>query len=128
MVETDDRGHVLVPHHDGNLDAIINVTDSETLLLYRCVRGIRRSIRLVGVHDISVYNFRMGNIILDATVHNAADAALVATAEHLKRLGYGQASPLKGKFLFILESSYGAEVVADCDDVEFRVGWDSLLI
>ena len=116
-VETDAHGWISAPHHDGRLDGVMCVTNSEVNLHYRCTRGVRRVIRLLGVHQMDVSSFRNGNIILSVMVHSSEEAGLHASEEQLCRLGWGRPAALKGKYLFILDASYGAEIVADCDDV-----------
>lgn len=119
-------GLVLVPHHDGNLSAMLNLDDSETWLLYLSTEGTKRSVRLTGVRDMCVSNFRGGNIISGMWVFDAASAIQESTREHRERLGYGDIYPVRGDFLFVLEGSYGAQVVADCIGVEFGIGWSVL--
>lgn len=122
-VETDDDWRVRAPHHDGELVAVWNGRESRSWLLYRCSAGVAWSVRLEGVRRLCVSGFRAGNILLALRVCPAADAARVATEDQLTRLGYGVLAPMQGRFLVVLESSYGAEALADCDDVDILLGW-----
>ena len=110
-VKTDEHGQVQVPHHDGDLDGIMCGPDGSTVTIhYRCTGGVRRVIRLLGVHEMDVSSFRNGNIIMSFMVHPAEDASSKATESQLRRLGYGRPGPLKGKFLFLMDHIMGLKL------------------
>jgi len=115
--KTDKYGQILAPHHDGELLGVMCLSNSEVEIMYRCTKGVQRVIRLLSVYEMDISCFRNGNIILSIMIHPAEEASERVSKAQLCRLGYGRPIPLKGKVLFLLDSSYGAEIIANCDDV-----------
>lgn len=117
-VETDEQGRIDVPHHDGELIGVLCEGTSRVSLTFRCTRGVRRQIVLSGVHAMDISSFRNGNIILSMMVFPPDLAKRHVPEAMLRRLGHGRLASLAGKHVFVLDASYGAEVIADCDGVE----------
>ena len=117
VVETDCNGQLAVPHHDGDLIGV-SVSGGMCRLRFRSMDKCEREICLKGVHALEVSSFREGNTILSMVLVPAERAADLVSRELLSGLGWGMAPRIKGKFLFVLYPSYGASVVADCEDVE----------
>lgn len=115
--EADQNGWIDVPHHDGDLLGVV-VEEPNCLLAYRSTDGVRRGLRLVGVHSMDLSGFRQGNIIMSMMMFSPEVAPKRLSEAQWLRLGHGGHPRLKGRYVFLLDSSYGAELVADCDDIE----------
>jgi hypothetical protein len=121
--ETDVHGQIVDPHHDGALDGIM-VDGNECRLYYRSSDGMRRIILLRGVRLLDLSNFREGNIIMSIMVHSCQEASAKVSDEKIRRLGWGKISLFEGRYFFILDSSYGAEIIANCDSVQICLAED----
>ena len=119
-VETDEHGQLVARHHDGELYGIM-LSDDECRLHYRSSDGVSRIIRLLGIHTLDLSRFREGNVILSMMAYPCQVASNKVPEELLRRLGWGKLPKLKGKYIFVLDSSYGAELVANCDEVDIFV-------
>jgi hypothetical protein len=119
MLDADQYGRAAAPHHDGSLHGIVMQDEGSTcLVLYRSTDGVRRVVTLTGVHKLDVSSFRQGNIIDSIMVFPSGETTNRGYDALLLRLGWGRLPGLKGRFLFVMDSSYGAEVIADCENVE----------
>jgi hypothetical protein len=126
--------------HDALLAGILVKDKTATLLLTQADGGEYR-LQLTGVRGLQVDNFKEGNIILDLEVcaeHQAGQANVRQGLEHLFPVPAASAAPeyrqrheelfarnltelAKGEtILLILNASYGAELVALCERVEFQ--------
>jgi hypothetical protein len=103
-------------YHDGFLDGIA-VSDRDAQLSIRSVDGERRVVALHGVAHLKLDDFRQGNIISNLWWLTVPEALRV---EHVARRlteHFGQNLPVE-LFVFILDSSYGAELIALCELAE----------
>jgi len=124
MLETDEYGRAVVPHHDGSLVGIVMQNEgTRCLLLYQSTDGIRRAVVLTGVYKLELSGFRQGNTIGSIMVFPSSDTGDKGYDSLLLRLGWGRPPSLNGRVLFVMDASYGAEVIADCEDVEIE-SWD----
>ena len=108
-----------IPYHDGQLEGVL-VHDKTVYLGLRSTSGVRRILLLHDVMDLCLDGFRQGNIVLDIRVLSAAqakrdDAVRAMVSEKLFRALESMDQEVR---VFLLESSYGAEVVALCRAVE----------
>jgi hypothetical protein len=131
-VQADDDGFIRgFPYHDGFLDAVFTNPDSkEVLLALRSEHGARRILTLKGVSALCLDGFREGNVILNVRVLTAE--RLLGDSETQKKLASRlslEAGALEaGSAVFILESSYGADMVAICSDVEISEAGASIIV
>jgi len=109
------------PYHDGSLLGVLTDAKSRDIHLALCaVSGEQRILSLRNVKAMDVSGFREGNIVLDLSIFPAKRVANIA--EVLKkleeRLFITEANLPPETLVFWLVSSYGAEILAVCDDVE----------
>jgi len=109
------------PYHDGFLDGLLaDDVSTDVHLTLRATSGERRVLTLRHVKALDVQGFREGNIILNLRV--LPTARITSDAEILRmladRLFLGPANLSADTMVFRLESSFGADILAICDDVE----------
>lgn len=106
-------------HHDGFLDGVVLEDDGRTARLHvRSVAGERHTVKLTDVESLSVDAFRQGNIILTIWCVPASEAVAAGLAERIRARLYLDAAKLpEGRTVFLLDASYGAEIVAICGHV-----------
>ena len=108
-------------HHDGHLEGVVtNGLAKEAHLAIRSTSGEQRVLSLRQVAALDVEGFREGNIIQNLRLLPAAKAAADREVRRwLDERLYLDATKLAvDAFVFILESSYGARVVAVCGGVD----------
>jgi hypothetical protein len=121
-IEVDERGYVRgFPYHDGSLEGIVSsAARREARLALVAEDGSRRVVTLRGVRALAMDQFREGNIVGDLRLLSVAQAS--ADAEVARRieakLFLEPSSIPEAARIFLLESSYGAELVAICDGIE----------
>ena len=108
-----------VEYHDGHLEGVL-VRDATVYLGLRSTSGERRALILQDVMDLCLDGFRQGNIILGIRVLSLPqamrdDAVRAIVSEKLFRTLESLEEDVR---VFLLESSYGAEIVALCKGVE----------
>lgn len=107
------------PYHDGQLDGLLVNEDKEVLLAVRSIDGERRLVRLCGVEHLNVDEFRQGNIVVDMYV--MSKELLSSSAEFSKLVASKLFIPpdklSNDSIVFVLQSDYGAEILAICSDV-----------
>lgn len=110
------------PYHDGLLESVTIVAE-DILLALRSLNGDIRWLILRRVSALCVDGMRQGNTILNLRIIPVARAIQdTATRELLSsRLFLEPQQALTRKVLFLLESSYGADIVALCDGANVRV-------
>jgi hypothetical protein len=109
------------PYHDGFLDGIlVSESGSEASLALRSTQGERRILTLRGVVALDMGGFREGNIILNIRMVPSARAAAVPELRKLlsDRLLLDAVTRAPNAVVFLLEPSYGAEVVAVCAEAD----------
>jgi len=107
-------------HHDGYLEGVL--TDDvakEAHLAIRSTSGERRVLTLRGVTALDVSGFREGNIIQNLRMWSAAKAAGDPEVRRsLDERLYLDATKLPpNASVFILESSFGANLIAVCAEL-----------
>jgi hypothetical protein len=110
-----------VPYHDGALDGV--VTDGAARQVHLAIRsttGERRVLTLRGVLGLRVDGFREGNIVLNIRRVPAAALAADDDMRHLvtEHLSLDATALPPTVMLLVLESSFGAHVIAACHDVD----------
>lgn len=112
------------PYHDGHLDGLLITEREEVVLALRSIDGEHRLLKLSGVQYLDVDEFRQGNIVIDIYVlskellsrheefSKLVAAKLFVTAEQIRN----------DSIVFVLQSAYGAEIVAVCSDVNVGPG------
>lgn len=119
--DVDEHGRLAAPHHDGHLVGVMVGRDECTVHFETRERTCHR-LRLTGLRGLDVSRFREGNIILSVMIHRAEDAERLIERDLQKTLGHGTPHRFAGRFAVVIDSSYGAELVADCDGVELLEG------
>jgi len=116
----DAHGSVVgVQYHDGYLEGVL-VDETVAYLSLRSARGDRRILALRGLIDLCMNGFRLGNIVLNIRVLSREQAKSdhsvgVTMSEKLFR----DVNTLQIDIcVFLLESSYGADIIALCSHVE----------
>ena len=115
-------------YHDGFLDGVLVGDGGIVYLALRAQSGERRVLTLTGVTALSVDAFREGNIVLDLRVLPATAGAADAEIAQLlaDRLYLAPASLAATSVVFRLVSSFGAEVLAVCAEVEISAAGATL--
>src|SRR5688572_13067177 len=121
-VSSDDNGVLRgFSYHDGYLDGVL-VSDGGTTanLALRSSAGELRVLALRGLVALDVSNFREGNLVLNIRLLPAARIAGIDDVRTLlaERLFIEPAGIPTDAAIFLLESSFGADVVAICRDVQ----------
>ncbi|WP_157758521.1 hypothetical protein [Cystobacter fuscus] len=107
------------PYHDGFLDGVL-AGGTEVHLALRSSRSERRVLTLRRVVMFHVEGFREGNIVLNLRLLRADQVASDAEVRRIlaDRLFFDPAKLGADSSVFLLEASFGAEVVAICGEVE----------
>jgi hypothetical protein len=107
------------PHHDGSLDGVL-MSGTDAHLALRSSQGEPRVLTLRRVSSLHVGDFCQGNIVGSLWLFRGDQLAHRA---HVQRalmeklqLDAGKLAPTD--MVFLLDSSYGADVVAVCGEVE----------
>jgi len=130
QVSYDEDGFVRgFPYHDGELNGILTGVKGDAYIAFASSQGEARVLRLCGLKALHVGNFLQGNIILDMRVYPAARARGDAEIERrlMERLFLGVSSLSDDALVFVLDSSYGADVIAVCQGLEVFEGRLSLV-
>jgi len=113
------------PYHDGFLDGVLASNGGkEVHLALRAASGEQRVLTLRRVTALHVEGFREGNIVLNMRM---LPAGRLASEEEVRclladRLLVNAANLPEDVMVFVLESSFGAEVVAICYGAEVEEG------
>jgi len=111
---TDETGLVLdVPYHDGQLQGL-RVEPASCTLGFLDIEGRSWLIELRGVRLLQMFALSQGTTIASIQV---VDGDALSDGR-LALLGDNRAY---GRWVFLLHGSYGADVVADCEDVAIRL-------
>lgn len=119
-VEVDATGTIRgFPYHDGWLDAVV-LGDRTARLELRSKDGAKRILKLVGVSALHVEGLRESNVVLNLRLLTVAAAtADESVRDAMRDRLYVDASSIPaGSFIFMLEPSFGGEVIAICTSVE----------
>ena len=121
----DENGYVCgFPYHDGDLDGVLLGPNDTVHLALRSVDGERRILTLLGVTQLSVDDFARGNSVADLRLQPASQ---LREEEALHRI-LAQRTFLdpdhvpEQKMIFMLETSYGADIIAICDGIDVQMG------
>ena len=121
-VSCDEKGFVMgFPYHDGFLDGVLTSNAGEEVhLALRSSGGERRVLTLRHVVALHIEGFREGNILLNLRMLSAGRVAGDAEVQRIlsERLFLDPAKLRADATVFLLESSFGADVVAICSEVE----------
>ncbi len=120
MASCDEYGRVTgFPYHDGFLDGVL-ARGRDVHLALRSTEGQCRVLTLRQVAALHVEGFREGNIVLNMRLLPAKGAAVDAEVRAVlaDRLFLDPAKLDEDSNVFLLESSFGADVVAICGSVE----------
>lgn len=114
----DEHGFVRgVSYHDGELHGVLSDSvGREVQLVLRSSAGERHVVALEGVSALDVDGFRESNVVLDMRVLSAARAARDAEvrARLVGRLSLEPEKLPGDALVFVLDSSFGAQVLAVC--------------
>lgn len=130
MLTVDEHDTVVgFTYHDGSLDGVV-VDDLEKTARFalRDVAGGRNVVTLRGVAALAIADFREGNIVTFLSWLPAERAAATewARAELRRHLDCDDAELdrqlVRGRFVFLMESGYGATAAAICADADVRPG------
>ena len=120
-IQTDEHGMVIsFPYHDGDLDGVLCEGTTVHLGL-RSVGGERRVLSLRGVKRLAVNEFWEGNCVLDLWLWPLGRPCPVSgeLARKFRDKWRLELASLPDELLgFTLSSSYGAEIVAVCEDAD----------
>lgn len=124
-IECDPDGMVTgFPYHDGELDGLVVNGHNEVLLALRSIDGERRLLTLSGLEHLNVDEFRQGNIVTEMYVMSRE--LLLKHEEFTNLVATKLFLPLDKiraeSIVFVLQSDYGAEIVAVCSDVSVSGG------
>ena len=115
-MQRDANGRVRgLAYHDGYLDGI-SLKDREVQLAIRSIDNERSVVSLQGVERLKVDNFREGNILADLWWLTAEEALQTPNVSRQIADAFGAVAP--ELCVFVLESSYGANLVAVCERAE----------
>jgi hypothetical protein len=103
-------------YHDGYLDGIA-VSDRCARLTIRSIENEGRVVTLFGVAKLKLDHFREGNIIGDLWWMTVPEALAVGDVARRLTEHFGDKLPTEG-FVFMLDSSYGADLIAVCERAE----------
>lgn len=121
-VQTDAHGLLVgFSHHDGFIDGLLTDAGAKRVdIALRSSSGDRRLLTLRGVTAMHVGGFREGNIVarlrLLPIARAAADEGLCAWL--VERLYVDPATLSASTLVFVVEASYGAELIALCEEVD----------
>lgn len=125
-VVTDVNGFVRgFPYHDGLLEGVLTLVETKDVHLgVRALSGEANVITLRQVEALHVADFLQGNIVFDMRVLPARDAAAntEVRAKLLERFDRDATKLSEDATVFWLTSSYGAELLAVCREVEVIEG------
>ncbi|MBI5537107.1 MAG: hypothetical protein HY898_30575 [Deltaproteobacteria bacterium] len=118
-----------VQYHDGRLEGVL-VDGDAAYLCVRSASGNQRFLALRDLFDICMDGFRRGNIILNMRVLSAAQAkADSAVGAKVSEKLFRELDSLHvDALVFVLDSSYGADVLALCGRVEISDVGTSLVV
>lgn len=102
-------------YHDGYLDGI-TLKDREVQLAIGSIDNERRVLTLHGVQGLKVDNFREGNILADLWCLTVAEA--LQMPDVARRIADASGAVAPELCVFVLESSYGANLIAVCKRAE----------
>jgi hypothetical protein len=103
-------------YHDGYLDGIA-VSGRGAQLSIRSVDGERRTLTLHGVARLQLDHFCESNIIGDLWWLTIPEAFAIDHVAHRLTELFGAQLPPE-RFVFMLDSSYGADLIAVCERAE----------
>ena len=122
----DENGFVRgFPYHDGFLDGILVEDGGKKLhLSLRAASGERNILTLQRVMTFHVENFREGNVVLNLRILSPDRVLNDKDIRHalMDRVFLDAANLPDDAVVFLLESSFGAEVLAVCHGVEVSQG------
>lgn len=120
-IQSDEHGMVIgFPYHDGYLDGLLCEGTTVHLAL-RSVGGERRVLTLRGVRHFAMNDFWEGNIVLDlglAPLGRRCGATQNLAREARARWRVELETYPAELLGFMLSSSYGAYIVAICEDAD----------
>lgn len=121
-VTCDENGFVRgFPHHDGRLDGVLtDDVSKQAHLAIRSVDGERRVLALRGVVALHIEGFREGNIVSSLRLLTPPQVLLDGELRRLfdERLFIDVAKLQSDVSVFVVESSFGADVLAVCGSVD----------
>jgi hypothetical protein len=121
MISTDAHGRVVgFAHHDGTVVGVsVENGGTQVSIRLRSTEGHEHLLLLSGVRAFRLDSFREGNIVHAIRLHTVHAARTLFDIPSLVegRLDLDLATVPSGEFVFVLEPSYGAEVVSVCRDV-----------
>jgi hypothetical protein len=121
-VSFDENGFVLdFPYHDGSLDGVLTDTNNADMhLAFRATSGEPRILSLRGVKALDISGMRPRNIVLNLRIFPATRVSSIAEVwkKIEERLHVTQTNLPPSELIFWLESSYGAEILAVCEQVD----------
>ena len=126
VVTVDDDGVVdNFPYHDGYLTGVlIDEGGHQVDLSVRSIAGDCNVVRLSGVTGMSADGLAARNIVFDIRVLpvERLEKEDELRARVIKRITEKVSLIPAGKKVFVLECSYGIDIVAICDEVDVRTG------
>ncbi|MEQ1507187.1 MAG: hypothetical protein ABMB14_33470 [Myxococcota bacterium] len=122
MINTDSQGRVVgFSHHDGELVGVsLENRGTSVKIVLRSSGGDGYVLLLSGVRAFHMDAFREGNIVHAIRVHSVGEARSAFDIPPLvqDRLGLDVTTLPSDAYVFLIEPSYGAAVVAVCRDVD----------
>ena len=117
IAPVDDDYWLSVPHHDGLLRQL-ELAGDLCRVIYSSVDEKERCLELRGVAALVVRDIRENAIILSMMLYpNGEVARARAEAAVYFDMLYNGSSPPCQRPMFVMDSSYGATVVAECSEV-----------
>ncbi len=124
MIGTDAHGRAVgFAHHDGTVVGVsVENGGTQVSIRVRSTAGDEHLLVLSDVRAFRLDSFREGNIIHAIRLHSVDAARTLFDIPDLvkDRLDLDLATVPSDEFVFVLEPSYGAEVVSVCRDVDVR--------
>ncbi|HEY1815412.1 MAG TPA: hypothetical protein VGG74_23850 [Kofleriaceae bacterium] len=120
MLSCDEHGIVTgFSYHDGFLDGVL-VSDDGTAARFavRSIEGVRRILTLRGVVSLHLDGFRQGNIVGYMWLLRGDQASANLEVRRLLIEELGRPALPEATLAFVIDTSYGANVIAICATAE----------
>lgn len=117
-VEADLDGYLRgFPYHDGRIVAL-TVSRESVRLGFRALSGPSKVLSLLRVKYLSINGYREDNIISTLRAQPVSTASKDMRELFVQLFGVAPERMQPGLWAFVLECSYGGQLVAACEDVE----------
>ena len=118
MLSCDEHGIATgFSYHDGYLDGVLVAKDGkEARFALRSIEGVRRVLTVRGLVRLQVDNFRQGNIVGTIWTLRGEQASANLEVRRMLIETLGRPALPDGTLAFMIDTSYGANVIAICSE------------